>query len=550
MQPPPLGRYQEIADTLARHGLGFIAGELGITRFLPSRRRASADPSAPRPHDAAAQLRLVLEDLGPTFIKLGQLLSTRPDLLPPAYIAELSKLQDAAPPVAAEQIRATIRQELGSDPDDLFATFDWTPMASASIGQVHAATLDDGTPVVVKVRRPEVVRQVQDDLDIMNSLAGRAARVSSLARSYNVPGIAKEFSDTLRAELDYLLEARNAERFAENFADRPGVVIPRVFWETTTSRVLTLERMTGIKVSDPQALESAGIDPGAVAEAGAVIVLTMIFEDRFFHADLHPGNLFVHRDGGIALIDFGMVGELTEELTEQLADVFIASATRNAESLASALVELSVSPGPVDRRGLRAGLASFFAEFSDKPLGDIHFTRLITDLLRVLREQHVQLPHEISLVVRALIVTEGVGVQLDPQFDLNTVLTPFARRLIRRRLSFEAVTKRMSRASVDAGALLLELPTKLRRLMEAVDQNGIEVHLRAAELVPIVARAERIGNRVVAGIITAALINSIGQLMGRDSRLRTWQRAITGAALTAFTSLSGYLLWTSRRQRD
>lgn len=549
MQPPPLGRYQEIADTLARHGLGFLAAELGITRFHPARRGASVGADH-RPTDAATQLRLVLEDLGPTFIKLGQLLSTRPDLLPPAYITELSKLQDAAPPVSAEQIRQTIRQELGSDPDDLFATFDWTPMASASIGQVHAATLTDGTSVVVKVRRPEVVRKVQDDLDIMNNLAERAARMSSMARAYNVPGIVKEFADTLRAELDYLREARNAERFAENFADRPGVVIPRVFWETTTSRVLTLERMTGVKVSDPRALEDAGIDPGAIAEAGATVVLTMIFEDRFFHADLHPGNVFVHPDGRIALIDFGMVGEMTEELTEQLADVFIASATRNSESLASALIELSVSPGPVDRRALRAGLASFFAEFSDKPLGDIHFTRLITDLLRVLRVQHLQLPHEISLVVRALIVTEGVGVQLDPQFDLNSVLTPYARRLIRRRLSFEAVAKRVSRASVDAGALMLELPTKLRRLMESVDENGIEVHLRAAELVPVVARAERIGNRVVAGIITAALINSIGQLMGRDSRLQTWQRAITGLVLTSFTSLTGYLLWTARRKRD
>ncbi|MCR2819907.1 AarF/ABC1/UbiB kinase family protein [Microbacterium sp. zg.Y1090] len=550
MQPPPLGRYQEIADTLARHGLGFLAAELGITRFHPARRGASVGASDHRPTDAATQLRLVLEDLGPTFIKLGQLLSTRPDLLPPAYITELSKLQDAAPPVSAEQIRQTIRQELGSDPDDLFATFDWTPMASASIGQVHAATLADGTSVVVKVRRPEVVRKVQDDLDIMNNLAERAARISSMARAYNVPGIVKEFADTLRAELDYLREARNAERFAENFADRPGVVIPRVFWETTTSRVLTLERMTGVKVSDPRALEDAGIDPGAIAEAGATVVLTMIFEDRFFHADLHPGNVFVHPDGRIALIDFGMVGEMTEELTEQLADVFIASATRNSESLASALIELSVSPGPVDRRALRAGLASFFAEFSDKPLGDIHFTRLITDLLRVLRVQHLQLPHEISLVVRALIVTEGVGVQLDPQFDLNSVLTPYARRLIRRRLSFEAVAKRVSRASVDAGALMLDLPTKLRRLMESVDENGIEVHLRAAELVPVVARAERIGNRVVAGIITAALINSIGQLMGRDSRLQTWQRAITGLVLTSFTSLTGYLLWTARRKRD
>jgi len=550
MQPPPLGRYQEIADTLARHGLGFIAGELGITRFLPSRRRASGGAPPAPPADAPTQLRLVLEDLGPTFVKLGQLLSTRTDLLPPAYIAELSKLQDAAPPVPAEQIRETVRQELGSDPDELFAWFDWTPMASASIGQVHAATLSDGTPVVVKVRRPEVVRQVQDDLEIMNTLAGRAGRMSSLARSYNIPGIVKEFSETLRAELDYLREARNAERFAENFASRPRVVIPRVFWETTTSRVLTLERMTGIKVSDRAALDAAGIDPAALAEAGGKIVMTMIFEDRFFHADLHPGNLFVHPDGTLAFIDFGMVGELSEELAERLADVFIGAGTRDSEGLAGALIELSVTRGSIDRRALRASLASFLSQYFDKPLGDIHFTRMVTDLLRILREQHLQLPHEISLVVRTLIVIEGVGVQLDPQFDLNAVLNPYARRLIRRRLSFEAVAKRVGRASVDAGALLLELPTRLRRLMETIDDNGVEVHLRAAELGPLVGRVERIGNRVVAGIITAALINSIGQLMGGDSPLRTWQRAITGIVMTSFTTLSGYLLWTARRRRD
>ncbi|MCR2825915.1 ABC1 kinase family protein [Microbacterium sp. zg.Y909] len=550
MQPPPLGRYQEIADTLARHGLDFLAGELGITRFLPARRRAAAGTPPAPPADAPTQLRLVLEDLGPTFIKLGQLLSTRTDLLPPAYITELSKLQDAGPAVPAEQIRETVHQELGSDPEELFASFDWTPMASASIGQVHAATLGDGTPVVVKVRRPEVVRQVQDDLEIINTLAGRAAKVSSLARSYNITGIVKEFSDTLRAELDYLREARNAERFAQNFAARRGVMIPRVFWETTTSRVLTLERMTGIKVSDRQALDAAGIDAGALAAAGGKIVLTMIFEDRFFHADLHPGNLFVHPDGTLAFIDFGMVGELSEELAEQLADVFIGTGTRDAEALANALIELSVTQGSVDRRALRASVASFLSQHFDKPLGDIHFTRMVTDLLRILRESHLQLPHEISLVVRTLVVIEGVGVQLDPAFDLNAVLTPYARRLIRRRLSFEALSKRMGRASIDAGALMLELPTRLRRLIESVDDNGIEVHLRATELVPLFARAERIGNRVVAGIITAALINSIGQLMGRDNRLRTWQRAITGAVLTAFTSLSGYLLWTSRRRRD
>ncbi|MCR2785935.1 MULTISPECIES: AarF/ABC1/UbiB kinase family protein [unclassified Microbacterium] len=544
---PPLGRYQEIADTLARHGLGFLGAQIGVTRWLPARYR-TAPGSADEPANTAERVRLVLEDLGPTFIKLGQLLSTRPDLLPPAYISELSKLQDAAPPVPDEQIRETIRQELGADPEDLFASFEWTPMASASIGQVHAATLADGTSVVVKVRRPEVVRQVQEDLEILNNLAARAARAWEPARTYDVPGIAREFSETLRAELDYLREARNAERFAADFADRSDVVIPRVYWETTTSRVLTMERMTGIKVSDREALDAAGIDRREVAVTGADIVLSMIFEHRFFHADLHPGNAFVRPDS-VALIDFGMVGEITEELQDGLADVFIAAATRNSDGLASAVINLSVAQGSVDRRALRAAMSSLFGEFSDRTLGEIHFTTLATDLLRVLREHHLQLPQEVSLVVRALLVIEGVGVQLDPTFELNSVLTPFARRLIQRRLSLAAVTKRIGRASIDAGELLLELPTRLRRLLEVMDHNGIEVHLRAAELDPLVGRAERIGNRLVAGIITAALINGLGQVIARDSRLRTWKGALTGTGIATFTTLSGYLLWTARRRR-
>ncbi|MFF2633819.1 ABC1 kinase family protein [Microbacterium sp. NPDC058021] len=547
---PPLGRYQEIADTLARHGFGFLAGELGITRRLAARRgTAGGDTDPQRLPNAPERLRLVLEDLGPTFVKLGQLLSTRPDLLPPAYIAEMAKLQDAAPPIPAEQVRATIREELGADPEELFATFEWTPMASASIGQVHTATLTDGTAVVVKVRRPDVVRQVQEDLDILNNIATRAARVWETARTYDIPGIMREFGDTLRAELDYLREARNAERFATNFAERPEVIIPRVYWDTTTSRVLTLERMSGIKVSDRDGLDAAGIDPRQVAVTGANIVLTMIFDDRFFHADLHPGNLFVQPHGRIALIDFGMVGEISEELSDKLADVFIASATRNTGSLASALIDLSVAQTSIDRRALRASLSSLFAQYSDRALGDIHFTRLATDLLRVVREHRLQLPQEISLVVRALLVTEGVGVQLDPRFELNSVLTPFARRLIREKLSVAAIAKRVSRASMDAGALLLELPTRLRRLLEVMDQSGIEVHLRAAELDPLMGRAERIGNRLVAGVITAALINGLGQVIARDSRLRTWKSALTGAGITAFTTLSGYLLWTARRHR-
>jgi ubiquinone biosynthesis protein len=543
------GRYQEIAETLARHGLGFLAGAVGLTRWAPARRSDDGADDSHRPYTTPERVRLALEDLGPTFVKLGQLLSTRPDLLPPAYTSELAKLQDAASPVPAEQVRQTIREELGAEPEQLFGSFDWVPLASASIGQAHAATLADGTRVVVKVRRPDAVRQVQEDLEILHNLAERAARVWEPARAYNITGIVQEFSQTLRAELDYLREGRNAERFAADFADRPEVQIPNVFWETTTSRVLTLERMSGIKIGDVGALDEAGIDRRELARTGADIVLQMVFEHRFFHADPHPGNLFARPGGGVALIDFGMVGELGDDLRDKMADFLLAFTLRDADAIGVALIDLSVSPGSVDHEVFHDEMSAFVAQYAGLPLSEIHFTHLITDLLRVLREQRLQLPQKVSLVLKVLIMIEGIGVRLDPDFDLNAVLTPYARRLARERLSMTTLFTRLQRASMDTGALVLELPGQLRRALGMIDRRGLEVHLRAAELDPLMGRLERVGNRLVAGVIAAALINGVGRLVVGDRRWRSWSSALMGAGITVITTLSGYLMWTARRRR-
>jgi len=544
-----LSRYQEIADTLGRHGLGFLVAAIGLTRWLPAGRRIPGRRSGEQPPTTAARVRVALEELGPTFVKLGQLLATRPDLLPPAYIEELSKLHDAAPPVPADAIREAILRELGAEPEDLFALFDSTPLASASIGQAHAATLQDGTPVVVKIRRPDAVRHVHEDLEILNNLADRAARIWEQARMYDVRGIVQEFSRTLRAELDYVREAENASRFAEQFADQPKVLIPQVFWDRSTSQVLTLERMTGIKINDLAALDEAGVDRSALARTGADLILHMIFEHRFFHADPHPGNLFVQPDGSIALIDFGMVGQISEELRDRFADFLIAFALQNPDALADALVRVSVTKGAVDRDGFRQAMASFIGLYADRPLSEVGFARMATELLRVLREQRLQLPREVALLFKVLMMIEGTAVRLDPDFDLTAAVTPYARRLVRDRLSPSAVAKRMARASTDAGAVLLELPTRLRRVFDAMDYNGLEVHLRAAELDPLVARTERIGNRLVAGMITAALINGVGRFVAGNERWRSWQSALFGAGMTVVTTLSGYLLWTARRRR-
>lgn len=547
-------RYREIAATLRRHSLGFMVGLLGIGRFAPFRRnggggRGAGDVEPSTVDTSPEHLRRALEELGPTFIKLGQLLSTRSDLLPPAYADELAKLQDAAPPVPVADIRAVIRRELGAEPEELFATFDDRPLASASIGQAHTASLADGTEVVVKVRRPGAVARVLEDLEILQNLAARATRGWGPAREFDATGIVEEFAQTIRAELDYLQEGRNAERFAESFEDEDDVVIPRVFWEHTTSRVLTLERMRGMNIGDAEALDAAGVDRKRVARRGADIVLKMTFEDRFFHADLHPGNLFIHDDGTIALIDFGMVGVIGEELRGQLSGLFVGLVRGNAELLAGTLTSMSTGTTPVDRETLREDLRVFLAKYRLRSLRETPFARMMADLYAILRAHRLRLPREMALLFKALLLIESLAHRLDPEFRLGDSLEPYAERLARERLSATAIARRMARAGADLGELALEAPGVLRRLLDSADGNGLQVHLRAAELEPLVARTERIGNRLVAGMISAALITGVGGIVTSERRFRRWEDTLLGTGLGVIGALGGYLAYTAAQRR-
>jgi ubiquinone biosynthesis protein len=541
-------RYLEIASALRRHGLGFLMGLVGLDRVIPD--GGAADSARRANADSAAHLRAALEELGPTFIKLGQVLSTRSDLLPPEFIAELAKLQDAAPPVPIAMIREVIRSELGAEPEQVFASFDDRPLASASIGQAHVATLEDGTRVVVKVRRPGAVAQVQTDLEILQNLATRASRTWDLARDLDAVGLVTEFAETIRGELDYLKEGRNAERFAQDFDLDPSVVIPRIYWEHTTSRVLTLARVGGLNVTDGAALDEAGVDRDLVARKGADIVLKMIFEDRFFHADLHPGNLFIQPDGTIALIDFGMVGVIDEDLRDHLSRIFIAMVNGDAEMLTTALIHVSVTGASVDRRTLRDEIRPFVTRYRLQSVAQTPFARMIAELFAILRSNRVRLPREMILLFKALLLIESLAMRLDPDFRLGAALEPYAERLGWERLRASVVAKRLARASIDLGELALDLPGIARRLVDVADTTGIQVHLRAAELEPLMERAERIGNRLVAGMVGAALISGIGGLVASGRRWRSWEGTMVGAGLGAIGALGAYVTWTARRRHS
>ncbi|MDM7989189.1 AarF/ABC1/UbiB kinase family protein [Arthrobacter sp. zg-Y877] len=544
-----LDRYRQIAEILYRNGLGFLVSALGLEGRLPFRRQQGPEPAG-RPRTRPQYLRTALEELGPTYVKIGQLLSTRPDLLPPDYQRELAKLQDDAEAVPWAQISDELRQELGGDPLEVFRSFDTTVMASASIGQVYAATLKGGTEVVVKVRRPGIAAQVDQDLEILQNLANAAAKRWEAARDYDLTGLMDEFAATLRSELDYLQEGRNADRFQANFEDDAAITIPGVYWDYTTSRVLTMDRLGGMKVTDIPALDAAGIDRPALAVAAARVEMKMVFDDGFFHADPHPGNLFVEPGGRVGLIDFGMVGEVDEKLRSQLSALFIGIVRKDPERITNALVRMNASGRRVDRVKLRMDLGPLIRLYSGKDLGTAPVGTIISTGLGILRTHHIQLPREMALLLRMLIMTEGMGEVLDPNFRLGPTLGPYARRMALQQLNPVKYARRIGRAGTEVLELGAELPEQVRRLINTLDFEGVEVHIRAEELLPLVQRFERVGNRLVAAIFASAFIRGVGELtLGDSSRWKSWQAPLMSAGLASTGALGGYIAWTSRRAR-
>ena len=498
-------RYRQIVDIIGRHGLGFILGAHRPEDLLRLRQSSAFARNASAHHVTRPEhLRLALEELGPTFIKLGQILSTRGDLLPAPYLDELAKLQDGVPPMEAAAVRKTVAEELGRPLEEAFATFDLEPLASASIGQAHVATTHDGAEVVVKLRRPGVVEQVEEDLRILVDLATIAERRWVMARHYDLMAIVQEFAQTLREELDYLHEGRNVERFADNFANDPSVHIPQVYWETTTARVLTLERMKGAKISDVDAIVSAGLDRLDVARHATQILLTSILEHGFFHADPHPGNVFVEPDGRIALIDFGMTGELDSATQGLLLRLLLSIARRDAGKLADVVLELGRTRVHVDRNRLRRDMQHMLDRYCDRSLGDVKLSAMLNELLTVLRWHHLRLPPDLALLVKTLGMSEGLGVRLDPTFNLMDVYIPYTEELLRRRFSLRQWSGQLMLAGIDALEMALALPQQLRHVLGDIERGGFEINIQPQSFEPFLERMEQLTNRLTLGILAAA----------------------------------------------
>jgi len=502
-----LRRYRQIAQVFIRYGFGELAETLELLpyRSLPRRLLRRFRPTAPR-LGAPRRLRMALEELGPTFVKLGQVLSTRPDLLPPAYVAELARLRDSVPPGPWEPVRAQIEGELGRPLEELFASFDPQPLAAASLAQVHPATLPNGASVVVKVQRPGIEETIETDLEILFNVARLLQDRTPLGELYDLPGIVEEFATTLRAELDFYREGRNADRFRDNFAEEPYLYIPKVYWDYTTRRVLVLERIEGIKIDDVEGLDEAGYDRHRVALHAMRMIVKEVLEDGFFHADPHPGNFVVMPDEVIGAMDFGMVGYLTRRDRADLIRLYIHVVQLDEERIVDQLMRMGMVAGRADRDGLRRDIGRLLRRYQGLPLKAIRAGEVLQEALPIAFRHHLRLPSELWLLGKTLAMMEGVGLKLAPDFDPFAVSEPYVRRFVLQMASPAQWGPALLYGASEWGFLLTMLPRVGTRILTQVERGELEMTLRHQGLEQALARLDRLANRISLSLLLAALI--------------------------------------------
>jgi ubiquinone biosynthesis protein len=501
-----LNRMREITAILSKYGLVDWISRLnlriakGIFRSKEGR-LADLTPEA--------RIRLACTELGTTFIKFGQILSTRADLVGLPLATELSKLQANVPSDPPEIVRSIVEKELGKPISKLFATFDDQPLASASIAQVHAATLHDGRRVVVKVQHPDIAKRIRNDLEILTGLAQLAEKYIEELQPYQPKAIVEEFEKVLTRELDFGRELRNLERFVKNFADDPNVRFPLPHPALSSGRVLTMDRLDGVTFGK---IEKAP-DPAQgqeIARLGARVFLEMIFRDSFYHADPHPGNLLLLPDGTIGILDVGMVGQLTPGGREDMEDLFLAIGSNNPDQLSSTLMRLCGQRGIRDPIAFSADVADFLGYYRSQAMNRLDISAALTEMTDIIRRHHLFLPTNIAMLLRVLILLEGTSRLLHPQFKLTEVIEPFQSRMVAERLSPIRQLRRFREFLRDWRDLATQVPAHVRDIVQRMQTGRIEVQLQHHHLEPSV-------NRLVLGIVTAALIVASSMLWANNA---------------------------------
>ncbi|MDD5328437.1 MAG: AarF/UbiB family protein [Sulfuricella sp.] len=502
-----LPRLHEITTTLIRYGMADIVRSLGIGTLLERAGRilhwkAQSDVM----HlEAPVRVRRALEELGPTFVKLGQVMATRVDVFPPNWIAEFEKLQSCVPPVPFDSLLPQLEAALGGFVHDIFSEVQVEAAAAASIAQVHHAKLADGTPVILKIRRPGIRAKIDADLRILTHLARLVEFDIPELRRYQPIQIVQQFSRSLLRELDFAAEARNIDRFAENFAGSDTIVIPKVYWEWTSETMNVQQWVDGLPGNNLAAAEAAGLDRKLLAARGADAVLKMIMVDGFYHADPHPGNVFYLPGNRIAMIDFGMVGRLSDGRRNQIVNLLAALAHKDDEAMLDVLLEWT-GDGTVDESRLAADVNEFVFNYASVPLQDLRLGALLGELTVIMRDHYLVMPADLALLFKALITLEGLGRQLDPKFEMVEHITPFVRQVITERYMPEALLKRGKRNLHDMLSIVTGLPRDVARLIKEARRGRFKIDLDLKRLDRFSHQIDHSVNRLTLGILTASLV--------------------------------------------
>jgi ubiquinone biosynthesis protein len=551
-----LQRYWEVQSTFLRYGLEFLVDREELQRFRPllaarigHRAPAYADRSLPE------RVRLLLQELGPTYVKLGQVVSSQSYVLPPEWLEELRKLQNEVAPVPVEQVRGVIEAELGAPPETLFRSFDPEPLAAASIGQVHRAVLHDGAEVVVKVQRPNIQPKIEEDLAIMYEVARFLSRTTAWARNYDVLGVVEKFGEGLSEELDYTVEARYADRLRALLVGVDGVRTPVVSWDLVTPRVMTTEFIGGVKISDVAALDAAGIDRPALADRFISAMIRQVLIEGFFHADPHPGNVFVELEtGDIVFLDTGMMDTLSPAQRDDLSSLMVALSRRDAMEVVRIAVRLGQTFRRVDERRLARVVERMSDRYLSSSLADVPFGEVIAQLLRALFANGIRLSAELTLAVKALVQMEQISRTLNPAISIGAVASHAARELVQQRLSAEALLGTLRGAATELIRLGPDIRDAAGAVLAQLKSGSPSVRFEPGDFSAQLEQLERSASKATVGLTLTGMTISSAIALHAGMRAEGRAARYLGAAGFAGTMLAsgtlvGQLLWESWSRR-
>ena len=535
-----LARSREIVGVLLRHGFDDLIERIGLRRYLQWGKRLffRRDPAADS-LGTPQRIRRALEDLGPTFIKFGQVISTRPDLVPASVIDELEHLQERVPPFPGEEAMRLVEAELHRPIAALFAEFDPVPLAAGSLGQVHRARHFDGTPLAIKIRRPHVERDIERDLSLMQEISLLIERHIPESQVFDPVGLVQHFNRTIRREVNFLREARTMEQFHRLYRNDHELAVPRVYEELCTSGVLTMEFVEGCRPNDLDQIRAYSLDPRQLAAQGARLFLKQVFDLGIFHGDPHPGNMRIQPNGTIALIDYGMVGFLDEEKRELLVDLIVAVAKSDVTLAVRVVQSLGQPSRPLDLSLLRIDIKDFVETYYGISLEQLRVGRMLQDFVHILSEHGLRCPGDLMLLIRATITLEGVGRELDPKFNMAGELAPFVEGLVKKRYDPRRVAKKVADDLKMLAQTLHGMPVSLARTLEKLSRDDLKIQLEHRSLDRLISEFDRSSNRIVVALVVASLVVS-SSLIIRSSGASPW---ITVPVFTLSGMLGVWLIY-------